>query len=435
LYGNVVTSPSGAGNTTRIDGFIIQNGTGEHIGSYDYGGGGIYCYYSSPTISNNTIRGNKSNKYDGRSRGLGGGICCYYSSPIIINNTISGNRGTHIWGDYNSYGGGIYCYSCHPTIINNTISGNIASHDGGGIYCYNSSPTISNNIIAFNGTGIYKGDSAGTPILRNNCVFNPTYNYSGLSAGEGDINIDPLLWDRAENDFHLTSDSPCIDAGNDIDVQTGWLDMDGEDRIVGPHVDMGADEHFAPPIIALSSNAICTNTMTPGGNILQVLLRADQTRGDVPDTAILDFGDGASTSLSLPLPTTVTHEYSLASGENSRTFTSSASARNFYGDGSAATTFTILRQPEIALSVNEVSAEDNSITQVNVVKYPVLNLSLCDSLGFIENVRFQIPSKGLDVSGTDLTYSGTVFDQSDIGKVFSLLTTISNTGTGVNSVC
>ncbi len=52
-----------------------------------------------------------------------------------------------------------------------------------GIYCtYSSSPSITNNIVAYNATGIY--GSGGTPVLRNNCVFNPDgTNYDGLTAG------------------------------------------------------------------------------------------------------------------------------------------------------------------------------------------------------------------------------------------------------------
>ncbi|HXK84933.1 MAG TPA: hypothetical protein PLS82_02765, partial [Phycisphaerae bacterium] len=48
--GNVVTSPSGATATTRIDSFTIRNG----YVSNGYGGG-IYCSSSSPTIANCTI--------------------------------------------------------------------------------------------------------------------------------------------------------------------------------------------------------------------------------------------------------------------------------------------------------------------------------------------------------------------------------------------
>ncbi|MCC6484011.1 MAG: hypothetical protein IT209_04110, partial [Armatimonadetes bacterium] len=58
------------------------------------------------------------------------------------------------------------------------------------------------------------------------------------------ISADPLFADRANGDFHLQSASPCIDAGLDSAVPS-WLltDMDGQPRISGLHVDIGADEY------------------------------------------------------------------------------------------------------------------------------------------------------------------------------------------------
>jgi parallel beta-helix repeat protein len=247
--GSVVTSPSGVTVNTRIDGFTIQNGTGTlSLGFYRYGGG-IFCSSSSPTITNNIISGNVGYS----------AIYCNSSSPMISNNMITGNGNS-----FNGYGGGIYCESSSsPMIINNTISGNYNSTNssGIGIYCKSSSPTIINNIITYNVNEIYN-DQGGMPVLQNNCVYNPTgNNYLGLSAGTGDINLDPLFVDRLGNDFHLTNSSPCIDHGINSGVQTEWLDMDGQDRINGSHVDMGADEYYpAPTIVYVATIGSDANT-------------------------------------------------------------------------------------------------------------------------------------------------------------------------------
>ncbi len=287
----VVTPPSGATATTVLDGFTIRNGwagiycdsssptiTNSTIVRNDYygiccdfsspaitnntilgngvtgiscgnssptitnntitghGEDGIYCGNSSPTITNNTISGNSTgiscasssptimnNTISGNSTG----ISCSFSSPALTNNTIAGNAGT-----------GIYCrYSSAPTITNNTIAGSGQY----GIYCDSSDPSIMNNIVAFNGTGIYK--SGGTPVLGSNCVFNPDgTDYRGLSAGASDITVDPRLESAAYGKLHIQPDSPCVDAGMDSAVEAGWKDMDGQARIQGPHVDIGADE-------------------------------------------------------------------------------------------------------------------------------------------------------------------------------------------------
>ncbi len=252
--GSVVTSPSGATNSARIDGFTIRNGNGTLSGSTRYGGG-IYCSSSSPVIANNTIRGNTAFN--------GGAIYCSDSHPIIGNNTIAVNsansRGGGVYctsssspiildsaiSDNTAYdGGGIYCDGGSPRFGNNTITGNVVSRDGGGIYCSSSSPIIVNTIIAFNRSGVCL--SGGTPTLQHNCVFgNTSYNYFGISdptGTNGNISADPKLADLAYGNVHIQPDSPCRDGGDDTIVSEVWLDIDGQARIQGDHVDIGADE-------------------------------------------------------------------------------------------------------------------------------------------------------------------------------------------------
>lgn len=291
--GSAVVCSSGIGSTTIIDGFTIRNG-------WAYKGGGIYCYFSSPTITNNTIMGNSTSSN-------GGGIYCYSSSPAITNNTIMGNSaqdyggGIYCWFSFPTItnntltansaglGGGIYCdESSSPTITNNTITGNIASLNSGGIYCEEfsspaitnntittnsgegiscrwyssptitnntitgnsggriscdkrSSPTITNNIVAFNIFGIYCSDS--NPTLRNNCVYgNQSYNYSGIYPGIGDFSANPMLAGWEYGNVHIQPQSPCVNAGWNEDPGLGLVDMDGQPRIQGGTVDIGADE-------------------------------------------------------------------------------------------------------------------------------------------------------------------------------------------------
>lgn len=175
--GSVVTFTSGEGFNSVLEGFTITNGTGGVDPWGNLSGGGIYCYYSSSTISNNTFTGNSAD--------IGGGISTQYSSPAISNNIISGN-------DVQLEGGGIHCYrdlvggiDCHgrssATITNNTISGNTA-YKGGGIYCQNSSsPTIANNSIADNraekGGAIYCLSTS--PNITNNTITGNTGDKGG----------------------------------------------------------------------------------------------------------------------------------------------------------------------------------------------------------------------------------------------------------------
>jgi hypothetical protein len=52
----------------------------------------------------------------------------------------------------------------------------------------------------------------------------------------------PLFADAANGDFHQLAGSPTINAGNASASELGDLDIDGEQRIVGPAPDIGADE-------------------------------------------------------------------------------------------------------------------------------------------------------------------------------------------------
>ncbi|MCX6376296.1 MAG: right-handed parallel beta-helix repeat-containing protein [Armatimonadetes bacterium] len=235
-----ITNNTITGNSASVGGGIFCSESSPTItnntitGNDASDGGGIYCAdYSSPTIANNTIAGNIGSQ-------MGGGIACWdSSSATIVNNAIIGNR----VGEYD--GGGILCYDSAPTITNNTIAGNSAP-TGGGIRSWRSSPAVSNNIVALNSSGIYQ--SNGSPVLRNNDVYgNTSYNYSGLSAGTGDIATDPSFLNRCVGEYHLRPGSPCIDAGYDPAVITNVPDRDGKQRILGAHVDMGCFEWDTSP--------------------------------------------------------------------------------------------------------------------------------------------------------------------------------------------
>ncbi len=244
-------------STDVISGFTIKNGHTDN-------GGGIYCFSSSPTITNCTISGNTASHYNG------GGIYCQYSSPTIINCTISGNAG----GD----GGGIHCSSTSPTITNCTISGNTANNYGGGISCDGSSPTITNCILWNNSAG------SGNQVYLSGSNSDPAISYCDIQGGEsdiggggagsytgwglGNINSNPLFVDASSNDYHLGDGSPCIDAGfGDNGETVPTTDKDGKARYDDPgvpntgggtpaYVDIGVYERQTPSIIYSISGTI-----------------------------------------------------------------------------------------------------------------------------------------------------------------------------------
>ena len=277
------------GANSILDGLTITNGY-----AHAYTGGGIDCLRSSPVITNCIITANHAN--------TGGGIFCdYVSSPKLINCTISGNTARN-------EGGGIYCWMMSsPRLINCTIRGNLSEGNGGGIDSYyQSSLMLSNCIIVGNtaggkGGGIYllgnivmtnctvAGNSGGSyggglfcaddSVIRlTDCIFWGNRDSSGrgqlaqirggmadviysciqdadpndtqipFSDANGNIDDEPRFV-RLPFDLHLRAISPCIDSGLPDFVAGPRTDMDGQPRVMGPRIDMGADEYRTKEII------------------------------------------------------------------------------------------------------------------------------------------------------------------------------------------
>ncbi|MBN1513493.1 MAG: right-handed parallel beta-helix repeat-containing protein [Phycisphaerae bacterium] len=302
LCGN--TGSNGGAVTCRysnptLEGCVIRDNVGAASNS---NGGGIYCMYSSPVIRDCLIR-------DNRAIEKGGGMYCEDGNPVLEDCVISGNVITAS----NSSGGGLYLNRSDPVLRRCTITGNAAygftSGRGGGIYCSGSSPDLTNCVIAMNtaerGGGIHcwysshpnlvhctlaanvawegaacslRASSPANSLTLGNCIVwngnvpivsdgdslvSVTHsNVSGGWAGTGNIDTDPRF--AFDDDFHLTSISPCIDAGtnlppgglpaDDLDGNARALDGDGDGEAVA---DMGALE-FDParPSIAVSDQTI-----------------------------------------------------------------------------------------------------------------------------------------------------------------------------------
>jgi len=251
--GGICCNAQGEGMPPTISHCIITRNSATY-------GGGISCYDSSPTINHCTIADNWAY--------IGGGIDCNNGwvgySPTISHCLIVGNSA--------NIGGGIYSTGGSPTISHCDISSNNASAEegfGGGIVCADSN-MIAHHTILWADTAPY-----GPEILIMSSVNPSTLSirYSDVQGGlagvyqiggslnwdaNNIIDADPMFvrdpnpgpdgyWNGVDDDFgdlHLLGGSPCIDAGdpNLIPVPDANTDMDGQPRIVGCRVDIGADE-------------------------------------------------------------------------------------------------------------------------------------------------------------------------------------------------
>jgi predicted outer membrane repeat protein len=158
-----------------LDGCTITRGNAN--GSSDAGGGGgMFNYGCSPTISNCTFSDNSTG-------GNGGGMLNRSSSNVTMSYcTFSNNSAS--W-----YGGGIYSDSCNHTISDCTFSDNTAnpSGRGGGIGSYGGNVAVS--YCTFTGNyGRYRG---GAMYGETGIMTVSNSDFSGNSSGSFGAGIYP----------------------------------------------------------------------------------------------------------------------------------------------------------------------------------------------------------------------------------------------------
>lgn len=123
---------------------------------------------------------------------------------------------------------------------------------------YGSSSIIQNNTIVNNTSYGIVFDPCNVEII--NCILwnnnddlsgGCSATYSCIEDGDGcgtngNIDSDPCFVDADANDFHLLSNSPCINAGDPNGNYNGQTDIDNQPRVFNGRVDMGADESAWP---------------------------------------------------------------------------------------------------------------------------------------------------------------------------------------------
>jgi hypothetical protein len=227
----------GAAGSLLNDCQVLANGSG------DYGGGAGYgCTLNRCTVSRN---GTPLSGPYGYARPYGGGA----RSSTLNNCLLTANVGTD--------GGG--AFDC--TLNNCVISSNTAARYGGGMAggVANNCTVCSNALLSagFYGGGVYQATLNNSIIFFNSIIslngvgtntYNCTLNYCCTPAGAGGpgcLTNSPGFVNAAGGDFHLLSNSPCINAGKNA-LATGALDFEGNPRLKGGTVDMGAYEFQNP---------------------------------------------------------------------------------------------------------------------------------------------------------------------------------------------
>ena len=208
-------------------------------------GGAIYNEnVSSPTIFNCVFRANSAENTAGAIRNDNG------SNPILANCVLSGNISK------TQYGGAVANLISNPTFDNCTFAGNSAYDYGGGVYNDDSDPNVIDCIL-------WANTAPNSPQIHNAGSSSPTIAYSDIQddvprdgdiyPGTGNIDADPCFVDAKgadgfigteDDNLHLLSYSPCINAGKPSGGFSSGTDIDGGLRVRYGFVDMGADEVF-----------------------------------------------------------------------------------------------------------------------------------------------------------------------------------------------
>jgi parallel beta-helix repeat protein len=171
-----------------------------------YGGGIAFADYSGGLVENCTIQGNTNTYTDG----LGGGIFASQSDPVLRNLVISGNTSSGYFGK----GGGIHIsFTPAPTVENCTIVANACGSNGqgGGIVVdWFAAPSIDKCIISDStvGQGIYCENA--TPVIScSNIHGNAGGDILCGTDGGGNFSAAPLFCNAGNQEFGLTTESPC----------------------------------------------------------------------------------------------------------------------------------------------------------------------------------------------------------------------------------
>jgi hypothetical protein len=213
-----------------LSGFTLTNGAT----TFSDGGGGVRCEGSSAVVTNCVLVGNA-----GAANGGGANSGTLINCKLINNSVVGGS----------SSGGG----ANNSTLINCVLAYNFSAYTGGGA----TSGTMINCTVVSNTAAAYAGSAWNTAF--KNCIvyYNKSYltnsDDSGVYGswtnccipftvfGANNFTNEPMFADLANGNYHLDAASPCINAGTNSAI-TNSTDFDGNPRVVGGIVDVGAFE-------------------------------------------------------------------------------------------------------------------------------------------------------------------------------------------------
>jgi hypothetical protein len=213
LSSNTAGLSGGGADSSALNQCILSGNSGS------YGGGA-----SGSTLNTCTLSNNFAVLFDYEGGEGGGADYC-----TLANCLLTGNSGDYIGGGADS-----------STFNNCTLAGNSAGSSGGG-----ASQSVLNNCIVYFNTAPDGPNFAPPTQYYIGCTLNYCCTTPMPDNGVDNLTNTPLVVDQFGGDFHLLKNSPCINSGNNPFV-TATNDLDGNPRIKGGTVDIGAYEYQTP---------------------------------------------------------------------------------------------------------------------------------------------------------------------------------------------
>lgn len=225
----------------------------------------------------------------------GGGLRARIGETGIVNGCVIARNSA------GADGGGVYVYATWGDdldIVNCAIVDNAAGGLGGGLYVRSTTASVANTVLWNDRSGAEGPEIA---LVSNTTLTVSHGDVEGawalvyidgtleLICADGNIVTDPLFVDAENGDYHLSAESPCIDAGDPAFVPDGGArDMDDEKRVWNERIDMGADE-FGSFVFA-DLNCDGSIDLSDVGPFIQALIDPDGYEGAYPECD-LNLGD------------------------------------------------------------------------------------------------------------------------------------------------
>jgi len=257
INGPEATSVDGSGshrcfklgtNACIVSGLTITNGVTYNA---DSDGAGIYCENETPIVTNCVFTGNSANAY-------GGGMFSGTANNCIFRKNYAYHGGGMRYGTANHclfvenragyFAGGKYRGTANGCIFLNNYAG---ARGGGMIGGVAENCTVVGNTASYSGGGLHVGSAYNCIVWGNQAPEGNDLDRVSVSHccspdapnGErGCIVADPLFVDAENGDYHLQTNSPCINWGRNALVSSA-SDLDGNPRVVEGIVDIGCYEY------------------------------------------------------------------------------------------------------------------------------------------------------------------------------------------------